>query len=318
MQRPSRLRKIHVIDYPEACTGYGAIAYAGIMKDDVLMTKLKERYLPYFVSDTIQMPPVKLHVDAFACGIVPFEFAIRSGDEKWLDIGNAIANKQWEDTIPEGITGQTRWWIDDMFMVGTMQIQAFRATHNVVYLNRAAKFLVLYIEKLQQTDGLFLHAPDSPFRWGRGNGWVAVSIAEVLVSMPKNHPLRPKLLDGYKKMMAALLENQSPEGMWRQLIDNPESWPETSCTGMFAYSFMLGIKAGILDAKTYVPAVEKSWISLCGYIDKDTNVREICIGTNKGFDVPYYLNRPRQTGDLHGQAPVLWMVKAFIEKYENK
>jgi hypothetical protein len=33
--------------------------------------------------------------------------------------------------------------------------------------------MAAYLDRLQQTNGLFFHAPDSPFYWSRGNGWVA-------------------------------------------------------------------------------------------------------------------------------------------------
>ena len=38
--------------------------------------------------------------------------------------------------------------------------------------------------KLQQPNGLFHHAPDVPFYWGRGNGWVAVGMAELPMGIP--------------------------------------------------------------------------------------------------------------------------------------
>jgi len=37
-------------------------------------------------------------------------------------------------------------------------------------------------------------------------------------------------------MMASLLKMQGDDGLWRQLLDHPEAWPETSGTGMFAFA----------------------------------------------------------------------------------
>ena len=51
-------------------------------------------------------------------------------------------------------------------------------------------------------------------------------------------------------MMAGLLANQMDNGMWRQLIDKPESWPESSGTAMFAFAMVTGVKSGWLDEKT--------------------------------------------------------------------
>ena len=49
------------------------------------------------------------------------------------------------------------------------------------------------------------------------------------------------------------------------------------------------------------------------YIDKNGDVREVCVGTNKKNDKQYYYDRPRITGDYHGQAPYLWCATALLE-----
>jgi unsaturated rhamnogalacturonyl hydrolase len=41
-------------------------------------------------------------------------------------------------------------------------------------------------------------------------------------------------------------------------------------------------------------------------------LREVCIGTGKRNDIQHYLNRPRATGDTHGQAPMLWSATALL------
>jgi rhamnogalacturonyl hydrolase YesR len=172
--------------------------------------------------------------------------------------------------------------------------------------------MVVYLDRLQQPNGLFFHAPDVPFFWGRGNGWMAAGMAELLSSMPEDHPDRPRILAAYQKMMATLLANQASDGMWRQLIDKPDSWPESSCTGMFTFAFITGVKRGWLDATTYAPATKKAWLQLITYLTPEANVREVCIGTGKKNDYQYYLDRSRVVGDMHGQAPILWCATAFL------
>lgn len=119
-------------------------------------------------------------------------------------------------------------------------------------------------------------------------------------------------MTGYQNMMATLLKHQDENGMWRQLIDQPESWPETSCTGMFTFAMVTGVKQGWIDAKTYAPSARKAWLGLIKYINEDADISEVCEGTNKLNDYQYYLNRKRNVGDLHGQAPLLWSASAFL------
>lgn len=113
--------------------------------------------------------------------------------------------------------------------------------------------------------------------------------------------------------MATLLKHQAEDGMWRQLIDDPTSWKETSCTGMFTFAFITGVKEGWLNKATYAPAARKAWLSLIKYINADNDITEVCEGTNMKNDHQYYLNRKRITGDLHGQAPLLWCATALLK-----
>jgi unsaturated rhamnogalacturonyl hydrolase len=76
------------------------------------------------------------------------------------------------------------------------------------------------------------HGPEA----ARGNGWVAAGLSELLVSLPLDNPHRPRIMEGYRSMMASLVMHQDENGMWHQLIGQPESWPETSCSAMFTFA----------------------------------------------------------------------------------
>ena len=307
--------------YPEVCAWYGSLTVARLMKDKDLTARLKAKFDPYLTSDGEAHISPDAHVDYHVFGVVPLELYIQTKDARYLELGRGFADRQWEKTTPDGITTEARYWVDDMYMINAVQAQAFRATGDVKYLDRAALATATYLDKLQQPNGLFFHAPDSPFYWGRGNGWYAVGMAELLRSLPKNHPRRARIMQGYKTMMAALLKYQAEDGLWRQLVDRPDVWAETSGTGMFAFALVTGVKEGWLDAKTYGPAARKAWLGLVKYLDAESNVREVCIGTNKAFQevgpdldtqLKFYLARPRKTGDLHGQSPILWTATALL------
>lgn len=312
-----------VITYPETCTWYGALTFAKQSGDKELTKKLAQRFEPLFgAQDTLI--PTPDHVDYTVFGSVPLELYMQTKDKRYLRLGQRIADKQWgppegprvkpesHDFYNKGYTWQTRMWIDDMFMITAVQSQAYRATGDKKYIERAAREMVLYLDSLQKPNGLFYHAPDVPYFWGRGDGWMAVGMAELLRSLPKDNPNRERIMKGYKTMMASLLKYQAESGMWRQLIDDEGSWPETSCTGMFTFAMITGVKNGWLDAATYGAAARKGWLALVSYIDENADVREVCEGTNKKNDRQYYLDRKRNIGDLHGQAPILWCATAWL------
>jgi len=307
--------------YPEVCAWYGALTVAQLTNDRNLQTRLIQKFDPLLTSDGAKHVSAEPHVDYRVFGVVPLEIYMQTSERKYLDVGKSLADKQWEKTTPDGITSEARYWIDDMYMITAVQVQAFRATHDTKYLDRAAVTMAGYLDKLQQPNGLFFHAPDSPFYWGRGNGWVAAGMTELLRSLPRNHPRRARILDGYRTMMASLLKYQGEDGLWRQLVDHPEVWAETSSTGMFTFAMVTGVKTGWLDRKVYGPAARKAWMGLIKHIDSEANVSDVCIGTNKAAQevgpnldtqMKYYFDRARRTGDLHGQTPVLWSATALL------
>lgn len=300
------------VPYREVCTWYGALTFADVSKNKGLAEQLAKRFDPLLTPASWDLIPPLNHVDYCVFGAVPLELYMQTQRPQYRALGLQIADGQWDNPTPEGYTRQTRLWIDDMFMITAVQVQAYRATGDAKYLDRAAREMAYYLDQLQQPNGLFFHAPDAPFFWGRGNGWVAVGMAEVLRSLPETHPQHARILAGYRKMMGTLLQFQAADGMWRQLIDKPEAWPETSCTGMFAFAFVTGVRNGWLDAATYGPAAKKAWLKLITYLDANADLREVCGGTNKKNDLQFYLDRPRIVGDMHGQAPVLWTATALL------
>jgi len=141
---------------------------------------------------------------------------------------------------------------------------------------------------------------------------MAAGMSELLRSLPEENPNRTRIMEGYRTMMASLLRFQGEDGMWRQLIDHPESWQESSCTGMFTFAMITGVRNGWLDKEMYGPAARKGWLGLIKYIDEKAEVHEVCEGTGKKNDLQYYLDRKRNIGDLHGQAPILWSASALM------
>jgi unsaturated rhamnogalacturonyl hydrolase len=277
------------IDYPESVTWYGALTFAQLSRDNGLNSRLIDRFNPLFGPEAKLIPEPK-HVDLTVFGSVSLEIYIETRQQKYLELGKTIADRQWADPTPDSLTSQTRYWIDDMYMITLVEVQAYRATADPKYLDRAALEMSAYLDKLQQPNGLFYHAPDAPFFWGRGNGWVVAGMVELLRSMPKSHPRRARIMSAY----------------------HPEAWPESSSTGMFTFAMITGVKNGWLPKNTYAPAARKAWLALITYLEPNGDIRNVCEGTGKKNDLQYYLDRKRNTGDLHGEAPVLWAASALL------
>jgi len=314
------------ITYPETCTWYGALKFAEVTKNKKLLGQLEQRFLPFF-GEEAHLVPKPAHVDATVFGTIPFELYILNKDRKYLNMGLTLADGQWtmpinapedkrqtyQDLLDKNLTWQTRYWIDDMYMITMVQSQAYHATGDKKYINRAANEMVVYLDTIQKPNGLFYHSPDAPYFWGRGNGWMAAGMSELLQSLDKDNKDRASIMASYLKMMKSLKNYQREDGLWGQLIDKSESWIETSGSAMFTFAMITGVKNGWLDKEEYAPVARKAWIALVDYIDADGNISEVCEGTNRKDDYQYYLGRKRIKGDMHGQAAVLWCTWALLK-----
>ena len=318
------------IFYATASLWVNALDNARQFGDTNLEARLVAKFTPY-LSRTRDVLKPRYHVDYNVVGAVPLAVARLTGDAKARKLGLELADFQWGEPpakmpteLPgtparelalkyhqDDYTGETRLWIDDMYMINLLQTEAYKLTGDRKYVDRAAKEMALYLDRLQLENGLFYHASDVPFVWGRGAGWMAAGMALVLKELPGDHGERARILAGYRKMMAKLLACQREDGLWGQLVDDPTTWAETSGSAMFAYGMAEGVAQGWLDREKYAPAVRKAWQALCERLDEFGNISDVCIGTNKQNDRAYYLARGRINGDPHGQAPMLWLSGAL-------
>lgn len=333
------------ITYPDVCTWLGALWFAEETGNKNLTDRLIARFEPLFTSESYLLPK-PVHVDNNVFGAVPLELYLQTGDKRYKTMGMKYADTQWalpdnwklkdgekrqsaiygdfvdaeicqpeqKEWADKGYSWQTRFWLDDMYMITTIQSQAYRVTNDVKYIDRAASEMVLYLDSIQQPSGLFYHAPTAPFCWGRGNGWMAVGLTELLRILPEDNQNRRLIMNCYLKMMDKLKDTQSENGMWRQVVDDISMWEETSGSAMFAYAMITGVKRGWLPAGEYKPVAEKAWTALAKYVDDKGDVKAVCEGTMLGDNSEHYRNRKAITGDLHGQAPVLWCAYALISE----
>lgn len=295
--------------YATACAYFGVLKLAELQNNRKLMDSVKANYTAFMESSPDKIKPG--HVDLNVFGILPFELYLQTKDEQYLGLATKLADDEWAQPRPDGLTAYTRFWTDDMFMVGALQVQAFKAVKKDIYLDRAIAQLLAYAGSLQQQYGLFQHTANIPVFWGRANGWAAVALTLTLENMPQQHSKRAELMAVYKKMMAALQKYQGAGGLWHQVITDPASFEETSYTAMFNYAIATGVKNGWLDDSFRQTAI-KGWNGLLTKVNNG-RLSDICVGTGEGKNYDYYLDRPRETGNSHGQAALLWAATAMLK-----
>ena len=295
--------------YWKACANYGVLIFADETNNAKLRDKVIKLYNDFFKQKKMPHPS---GFDGHTFGIVHFELFRQTGDSDYLNVAKYLAYSEWKDPRPDVLSKFTRFMSDDMYMAGSLQIQAYKNLQDIVYADRAALHLETYINKLQTGNGLFYHTDKARCLWGRGNGWAAAAMTEALLALPDNHPKKAIIMSAYKKMMEGLVEYQDKSGLWHQLLDENESFLETSCTGMFIFALSNGVAQGWLPEKPYKEVALKAWLGLTEYVNDEGEIREVCIGTGVADNKEYYMTRPKAVGDFHGQAPLMWAATGML------
>jgi unsaturated rhamnogalacturonyl hydrolase len=92
----------------------------------------------------------------------------------------------------------------------------------------------------------------SPNVWGRGVGWFAMALVDVLELLegePADSDLLKRLL---KELVDDMIPHRHSSGMWYQVVDqadHPSNYPESSGTLMIAYAILKGVRLGYLPSE---------------------------------------------------------------------
>jgi unsaturated rhamnogalacturonyl hydrolase len=301
-------------DYPTSCSFYGICIFSEAIKDTSFLNAVSQRYKTYMAGS--KYPPPVGSVDMNIHGIVPFELYRQTKDAQFLPVGTRIADDEFSTAHlrSDSLSTYSRFWVDDMYMIGSLQTQAYKSTNSAVYINNGARTLWRYGDSLQQPNGLYYHSyyNHALFYWGRGNGWAASSMSELLSVIPAIHPRYAAIMASYLNQMRALYKYQDTSGMWHQLIDDKVTFLESSCTGMFTFGLATGLDHGWLEGDSFKVAAKKGWTALVNNFDTVNGLKNVCIGLNASADSANYTQHTIQTGDSHGTAGFLWAATAMV------
>jgi unsaturated rhamnogalacturonyl hydrolase len=153
------------------------------------------------------------------------------------------------------------------------------------WVNDAALQLFAHASVLQDPHSfLFIHAEEnlsgirSEGYWARGNGWIAMTCAELMSLLPKSYEHHRKIRAFFRQIAAAIVNKQSASGMWRTIMEDAKAYEETSATAMFCFALKRGRSLGILDP-AYDKSIAKARRALAGAVDKNGIVTGASAGT---------------------------------------
>ena len=207
-------------------------------------------------------------------------------------------------------------WVDDMFMGIPFLVQASlyapdEKSRKEFLDDAASQTLAFNTQVWDEEAELYMHArySNNPVKlphWSRCNGWAIVTMSEVLLHLPEDHPRRAAILEQFRRHARSLARHQTPEGFWLNVLDRKDSRPEVSGTAIFTFAIARGVINGWLDAGEFTSVALNGWKALETQIESDGTVHNICEGTMCSEDVNYYMNRPLYDNDTHGLFAVLF------------
>ena len=232
----------------------------------------------------------------------------------------------WHATVP---SRQWQLWADGTYMAVPFLVRYGQEFNDAKYTeDEAVRQLLVYDKHLKAAhSGLLYHAYDesgkapwadprthhSAYFWCRAIGWYGMATIDTLDVLPKGHPGRKQLIGIVRKLVKDLAHDQDPQtGLWYQIVDKPTlqgNWTETSSSAMYTYIIDVAVKRGYVSHK-YHAIAERGYRGVLSRLsvgsDGLTNLSGICEGTNVG-PLQYYLDRKRNTNDLHGLGAFLIM-----------
>jgi unsaturated rhamnogalacturonyl hydrolase len=266
-----------------------AALYDGFMAvpDQVAGKKYKNAMLKVAGDLNWQPGPRVMHADDQAVGQMYLEQYMIHKDPKMIAALRSRLDTEIATRDPTDPKKPLWWWCDALFMAPPVFADMASVTGDKKYLafmdrewDITTKLLYDPSKHLYFRDATYLDKHEKngePLFWSRGNGWVMGGIVRVLQRLPADSPLRPKYIALLKEMAAEVISIQSKDGLWRPGLLDADSYPlpEVSGSAFITYALAYGVNEGILDRKTYWPAVEKAWAGMISHVYADGRLGSI-------------------------------------------
>jgi unsaturated rhamnogalacturonyl hydrolase len=233
-------------------------------------------------------------------------------------------------------------WLDGLYMAEPFAAEYSRITGQSAGFDHVAQqFAQVEKHLVDAKTGLLHHGYDesrqqqwadkttglSPNFWGRGVGWYAMALVDVLDYFPQNHPQRAQLIKDLQRLAPVLARYQDPAtGGWYQVLDQGTragNYLETSASCMFVYALAKGARLGYLDKK-YAQVARQGYAGLvkrCVQTEPDGTLAltgTVGVGGLGGTpyrdgSYAYYLSEPLKKNDFKGVGPFI-MASLELEK----
>ena len=223
--------------------------------------------------------------------------------------------------IVSGILNEGQLWDDTLYMTVLFLARMGRILENESYVQESIRQFMVHIKYLSDVKtGLFFHG--WTFRgnhhfagalWGRGNSWYTAGLVDYLECLDGNEGVKQFLLTTLQRQVEALEACQDESGLWHTILDDSDSYLETSASCAFAYGVLKAVRKGYLPAK-FAFVGEKAVKGVMSRINADGTVNGVSYGTPVFHTIQEYKDIPICPMP-YGQSMALMML---VEAYRGK
>lgn len=214
-------------------------------------------------------------------------------------------------------------WADTLMMTVLPLAKIGLLLDKPEYVEEAKRQFLIHIKYLaDRKTGLWYHGWTfeghhhfAEALWARANCWATISIPEIIeiLDLKKGDSLYEFLIETLQSQVKALAEYQDESGLWPTLIDDPDSYLESSATAGFAFGILKGIRKRYIS-RDYLPLAEKAIKGLIDQINEDGEVENVSIGTALEDNLDYYRNI-RKTTMPYGQSLAILALTEYLYTY---
>ena len=215
-------------------------------------------------------------------------------------------------------------WDDTLYMVGLFLAAYGQASGRRALVHEAERQFLVHAQFLADREtGLWFHGWTfegrhnfARARWARGNAWVTAGIVDLFEMAEISPGVKTFLTEALREQAEAVLALQAPSGLWHTLLDEPESYEETSASAGLAYGLMKAARLG-LGPSSWRAAGRRAVEALLGQIDGSGIVQGVSYGTRMGHDLQHYRDIPIQPTAYGQSLAILALVEASRDTGET-
>ncbi|TDE14985.1 glycoside hydrolase family 88 protein [Jiangella asiatica] len=207
--------------------------------------------------------------------------------------------------------GATTGFVDSLYGMPELLARLGRRLETPAMVDDAVALSLGHCRLLQsERSGLFAHfaefdgADGARIAWGRGNGWAVLGLSDLVLAVAPETPGADELTQRFVAMLDGLRATQEPGGWWRNILDDPASYPEASTSLMVVAAVTQAVRSGRVDAR-YLTMADAAWSSLEHRVDANGHVAGVSYRPGLNADPARYEHTPLVGAYPWGQGPYL-------------